>query len=656
MEMKENLEERKEFIRFQEGMRNYFNFRREAPVQAFINSIALPSTIEDLLFYIKENNHLLDPEQILLYSSEVWSVPRWCKKGDIVLFMITVSSAQNISHVRSEMKKQREYMHQNDYRILNFGVMREESLYGRYGGTIFAVGRVAGNIEKESGDVRSYARIDDIVILDQPLHYDQFKEKVPVSKGGAITPVYSDKYSFLKDQLLQLYSLPGYVLRSRSEPIREASINKNTWLEVAKNFRFHYTLEEQFRKAFVDYLLKDISDDRKLYAECYCKNKKGQFGFIDNVVFFSGKYLPVEVKLNVDLEADLIGQVSKYCSLSILNLTHDWSLDVPEDKAFSDKVIIIDTFGIYLYDDTVHDYHKIYDFFSLSAREDIKTIRDIIDASITGTNVQESRSYNNMRISVDMINAQVVRINAPDELFRKRDVNISDDIAKSKIGYDYPVRYRNDNAYEEYLTTVLDPDEALKQIEQIVDEDLLQGSEIDGMKKTVIQMIQGDITKVSNVDAIVNAANQKLLGGGGVDGAIHRAAGPKLLEECKTLHGCNTGEAKITGAYNLPCKYVIHTVGPVWQGGKRKEPQLLADCYRNSLTVAVSHKIRSIAFPSISTGVYSYPLTEAAKIAVTTVNEFIKTHPGELDLVQWVLFDRYTYEVYNNVLNSLMEP
>ena len=158
----------------------------------------------------------------------------------------------------------------------------------------------------------------------------------------------------------------------------------------------------------------------------------------------------------------------------------------------------------------------------------------------------------------------------------------------------------------------------------------------------ILTTTQGDITKVTDAEAIVNAANRSLLGGGGVDGAIHRAAGKELLAECRTLHGCETGDAKITGAYNLPCKYVIHTVGPVWGGGRRNEPEKLASCYRRSLEVAEENGIRTIAFPSISTGVYHFPVDQAAEIAVETVREYIKQKPDAFDMVMWVLFDSRT--------------
>ena len=170
---------------------------------------------------------------------------------------------------------------------------------------------------------------------------------------------------------------------------------------------------------------------------------------------------------------------------------------------------------------------------------------------------------------------------------------------------------------------------------------------------TVIRTIQGDITKVDSVTAIVNAANRSLLGGGGVDGAIHRAAGKELLAECRTLNGCETGEAKITGAYQLPCEYVIHTVGPIWRGGNRHEAELLGNCYRNSLKLAAEHGIRSIAFPSISTGVYSYPLEQAADIAVHAASEFVSSNPEKFDEIIWVLFDARTKEVYDSALRTM---
>jgi O-acetyl-ADP-ribose deacetylase (regulator of RNase III) len=150
-----------------------------------------------------------------------------------------------------------------------------------------------------------------------------------------------------------------------------------------------------------------------------------------------------------------------------------------------------------------------------------------------------------------------------------------------------------------------------------------------------IEILSSDITKL-DVDAIVNAANTTLLGGGGVDGAIHRAAGPDLLAQCRTLGGCQPGEAKLTQGYRLPARFVIHTVGPVWTDGKRGEPQILANCYRNSLRLAVENRIKTVAFPAISCGAYGYPIREAARIAVDTTREFLATD-AKIDKVIFVV-------------------
>lgn len=167
-----------------------------------------------------------------------------------------------------------------------------------------------------------------------------------------------------------------------------------------------------------------------------------------------------------------------------------------------------------------------------------------------------------------------------------------------------------------------------------------------------IELIRGDITKLK-VDAIVNAANSSLMGGGGVDGAIHRAGGPLILEECKKIvarqGGCKTGETVITTAGNLPAKFVIHTVGPVWNGGKKNEATLLANCYHNSLKLAVENKLSSIAFPNISTGVYGYPKKEAAEIAVKTVSDFLNQNDF-IDSVYFVCFDEENYHQYRSLI------
>jgi len=173
------------------------------------------------------------------------------------------------------------------------------------------------------------------------------------------------------------------------------------------------------------------------------------------------------------------------------------------------------------------------------------------------------------------------------------------------------------------------------------------------MKKNLgqkIEIVRGDITKL-DVDAIVNAANTLLLGGGGVDGAIHRAAGPELLAECRTLGSCRPGEAKITRGYHLPARFVVHTVGPVWRGGEHHEPEILVNCYRSSLQLAVENGIKTIAFPAISCGAYGYPIPDAAQVALKTTRDFLATE-DRLDKVTFVLWGEDVYDAYRQPLEK----
>lgn len=173
---------------------------------------------------------------------------------------------------------------------------------------------------------------------------------------------------------------------------------------------------------------------------------------------------------------------------------------------------------------------------------------------------------------------------------------------------------------------------------------------IESIMKGKIEIVEGDITK-QHVDAIVNAANNSLLGGGGVDGAIHRTAGPELLEECKKLNGCPTGEAKITKGYKLPVKWIIHTVGPVWHGGESREDELLANCYRNSFAIAEKYNIKSIAFPSISTGAYRFPIERASKIAIREAKKFLEKKTA-VERIIFVCFGIEAYQVYQSALKE----
>lgn len=355
----------------------YLSRRKNLPVQAFINSIAFPKTLEDVLFFMREIHHF-NLEEILSVSQTVWSVPRWCKKGDIVLFMHTVTSDQTIRRLRVALRKTRANYTDSEVMYIEDGLDRGQRLYDEYGGKIVAIGIVTGNIIKHHGDNHSYAEISRVFPLNRPIDYCEFKKIQKLSTAGAITPVYGEKYEYIKSLIAQDTQLPSLIAKSKSEPIRETMVNKNNWIEVAQNYRFHYTLESQFRAAFVDYLLKALADKHKIYEECFTVKSTGEKGFIDNVIPFAGSYLPVEVKLDVNLEADLNGQVRKYCDVDSLLLDKTKDLYAPLSEIYPGRVLIVDTFRVYMYYYEEDEYQEIFDLWDLLDIADVEKLRKII--------------------------------------------------------------------------------------------------------------------------------------------------------------------------------------------------------------------------------------------------------------------------------------
>lgn len=355
----------------------YLNRRKNLPVQAFINSIAFPKTLEDVLFFMRDI-HAFNLEEVISVSQTEWSVPRWCKKGDIVLFMHTVTSDQTIRRLRVALRRTYGDYTEAEKKYIEEGLDRGQSLYDEYGGKIVAIGVVSGNIRKYDGDNHSFAEISHVFPLKRPVSYAEFKNVQKLSTAGAITPVYGEKYEFIKCLIEQDTPLPHFILKSKSEPIRENMVNKNNWIEVAQNYRFHYTLESQFRAAFVDYLLKALADKHKIYEECFTVKSTGEKGFIDNVISFAGNYLPVEVKLDVNLEADLNGQVRKYCDVDSLLLDKTKDLYAPLSEIYPGRVLIVDTFRVYMYYYEEDEYQEIFDLWDLSDIDDVEKLRKII--------------------------------------------------------------------------------------------------------------------------------------------------------------------------------------------------------------------------------------------------------------------------------------
>lgn len=360
-------------------------------VQSFITNIAFPTSLDELYNYA----HLFNIEQILTLIDEVdfsdpfdedtytqrtneWTAPKWAKTGDIVFFMHSKTAISKITRLKTELLQHRDEFRSNKFWTMMNAISRAKALYSAYGGKIFAVAKITGHPHYIGSDDdfpvhwtnRIYAETDSIFLLENPVDISEFNSKITISRTGAITAVFGDNFDYLKSLILHKNKVvESYFKEAVAEPMPLHNINENNWLTVVNKHRRSFFLEEQFRSYYVNSFLSHFGDIKTFWRECRCIRANKNDTFVDNVIKFNGMYLPVEVKLSVSTEQDIIKQISSYCRLDELQLDKDKHIF---DNMYSNNVLVIDTDKIYIYSDVIKDFTYVIDL------DDIKTTDDII--------------------------------------------------------------------------------------------------------------------------------------------------------------------------------------------------------------------------------------------------------------------------------------
>lgn len=357
----------------------------KAPVQAFVANIVFPKSLDEVLEYSYLGSY--NVEDILDDTETNWTVPNWAKIGDIVFFMHSKTAIQTIRKLCTELKNTDQY-DDDDKEELQEWLDRGRELYADYGGKIYAYGRVSGNPEgmyDENEDnmsnihwkARIYADIDRIHVLDNPIEISEFNDFLFISRCGSITPVYGTEFEKLKALILSKNNeAEDYFVDSMAAPVPLAKITEENWLSVTNEYRRSFLLEQQFRSFYVDRFLAVLGDRKTAYRECRCKKEGIPDSFVDNIILFNGKYLPIEVKLNIKGEVDLPGQVKKYCNADVRYTDHGAEKAIDNAKSYQNHVLIIDTENVYLYDDRKGIIEHIKNLDEIQTIEDIRKLRE----------------------------------------------------------------------------------------------------------------------------------------------------------------------------------------------------------------------------------------------------------------------------------------
>ena len=351
-------------------------------VQAFIDNISFPRTLEELEWFADEFN----VEQILTVDETEWTAPKWTVQGDIVFFFHAKTAIQKITMLETKLRQERTVLSNEKYRCLYDALQRARGLYKAYGGKIFAIGRISGRTiydPQEEDEIfhwasRFYAPIDKIYVLEYPVDIDEFSDFLSISTRGAITPVVGSDFDRLKEIIASKNETPDYFRESSATPLPLQKINAENWLDVTHEYRRLFTLEIQFRRFYVDYLLRELGDQKTFYSECACYKEGMCTGYVDNVVLLHKKWCSVEVKLNAATEAHLFDQLRKYCGVEKMIAREGRKLLA--ERIVQTKVIIIDTEKVYLYDNNASEMKEIIHLDELKTKEDIQLFRQKLDA------------------------------------------------------------------------------------------------------------------------------------------------------------------------------------------------------------------------------------------------------------------------------------
>ncbi len=373
-------------------------------VQSYISNISFPTSLEEVYDYSSKFNMetilagdyegLSDnPEDVyentIKYESRYteWTAPKWCKKNDIVFFMHAKTANATISALKTELNRYKQEFSNGTYWILLNSLIRAKGIYDLYGGKIFAIGKISGStIYEQTHDQNLhwasniYAPIDSIFLLEKPIDISEINSQIKISRQSSITPVFGDDFDFLKSLILKKNKyVEDYFAESVAEPVPFSKLTDENWLDVLNQYRRSFFLEIQFRTFYVNRLLRFLGDQKTFYRECACYKEGCPTAYVDNVIKFNGKYLPVEVKLSVKAERDIIEQVSKYCNLDSLKLTKDKEINAP---IHHEHVLIIDTDHVYLYDHKNDRIESIFDLDNLERIADIEKLKNVVAQSL----------------------------------------------------------------------------------------------------------------------------------------------------------------------------------------------------------------------------------------------------------------------------------